>query len=84
MTEKQTLKREGVRAHPNSGAGSIKFDGSDDDTVMEVKDAERSFTLNRSYLMSLFKYAARQGKDAVLVVEFPDMTVEARIRRKQA
>ena len=50
--------------------------------VMEVKDAERSFTLRRSYLMSLFKNAARQNKDAVLVVEFPDLTVECTIRRK--
>ena len=83
MTEKQTLKREGARAHPNSGAGSIKYDGSREDAVIEVKDAERSHTLSRTYLMSLFKTAARQGKDAVLIIEFPDLTVEAHIRRKQ-
>ena len=52
-------------------------------TVMEVKDAGRSFTLRRAYLMSLFKDAARQNKDAVLVVEFPDLTVRATITRKQ-
>lgn len=49
---------------------------------MEVKDASKSFTLNRTYLDSLFKTAARQGKEAVLVVEFPDLVVEAVIRRK--
>lgn len=49
---------------------------------MEVKDADKSFTMSRAYLMSLFKNAARQGKRAVLVVEYPDLTVEATIRRK--
>ena len=82
MTEKQTLRREGARAHPNSGAGSIKYDGSREDAVIEVKDAERSFSLSRKYLMSLFKNAARQSKDAMLIVEFPDLTAEIRIRRK--
>ena len=81
-TEKGTLKRYGVRGHPNSGAGKIKYDGSNDECVMEVKDAAKSFTLNRTYLDSLFKNAARQGKEAVLIVEFPDLVVEARITRK--
>ena len=49
---------------------------------MEVKDADKSFTLSRRYLMSLFKNAARQSKEAVLVVEFPDLTVRATITRK--
>ena len=71
-----------MKGHPNSGAGKIKYDGSDDDCVMEVKDAAKSFTLNRTYLESLFKNAARQGKEAVLVVEFPDLVVEAVIRKK--
>lgn len=71
-----------MKAHPNSGAGTIKYDGSNDDVVMEVKDASKSFTLSRSYLLSLFKNAARQGKEAILVVEFPDLTVRATITRK--
>lgn len=71
-----------MRGHPNSGSGKIKYDGSDDDCVMEIKDAAKSFTLNRTYLMALFKNAARQGKEAVLIVEFPDLVVEAKIRRK--
>lgn len=81
QTEKATLKRRGAKGHPNSGAGSIKYDGSTQEEVIEVKDAVKSFTLNRDYLMSLFKHAARQSKQAVLVVEFPDLTVEARITR---
>ena len=71
-----------MKAHPNSGAGKIKYDGSNDDCVMEIKDAAKSFTLSRVYLDSLFKTAARQGKEAVLIVEFPDLVVEATIRRK--
>lgn len=71
-----------MRGHPNSGAGKIKFDGSDEDCVMEVKDASKSYTLNRTYLESLFKTAAKQGKEAILIVEFPDLIVEAKISRK--
>lgn len=65
-----------------SGAGSIKWDGSDENTLAEVKTADRSHTLNRAYLNSLFTQAARQGKDAMLIVEFPDLVVEARITRR--
>lgn len=71
-----------MKAHPASGAGPIKYDGSNDECVMEVKEARQSYSLNRTYLDSLFKNAARQGKQARLVVEFPDLTVEAVIRRK--
>lgn len=71
-----------MKAHPNSGAGSIKHDGSNNDVLMEVKDANKSYVMSRDYLLSLFKTAARQDKQAVLVVEFPDLTVEAVIRRK--
>jgi len=65
-----------------SGAGSIKWDGSDENTLVEVKTADKSHTLNRAYLASLFTQAARQGKDAMLIVEFPDLVVEARITRR--
>lgn len=47
-----------------------------------MKDASKSFALNRVYLDSLFRHAARQGKQAVLIVEFPDLVVEAVIRKK--
>lgn len=81
QTEKATLKNYGAKGHPNSGAGRIKYDGSTKEAIIEVKDAVKSFTLNRSYLLSLFKHAARQGKQAVMVVEFPDLTAEIRITR---
>ena len=81
-TEKATLKREGARGHPNSGAGTIKFDGSKEDAIIEVKDARKAFSLNAAYMLDLFKTAARQGKQAVMIVEFPDITATIIITRK--
>lgn len=82
MKEKRVAKDEGIRLHPNSGSGHIKFDGSDDDRVVEIKDAVRSFTLNANYLMGLFKNAARESKEAVLIIDFPEIRVTATITRK--
>lgn len=67
----------GLRAHPNSGAGNIKYDASDEDNLVEVKDANKSFTLNAAYLEDLFRTAARQSKTAVIIVKFPDIVIEA-------
>jgi hypothetical protein len=50
--------------------------------VVEVKDAKQSFTLNRTYLLDLFRTAARQGKAAQLIVEFPDFTATIDITKK--
>lgn len=47
-----------------------------------MKDAVRSFTLNATYLNDLFKTAARQGKEAQLIVEFPDFTATINITKK--
>jgi hypothetical protein len=33
-------------------------------------------------MLDLFKNAARQGKTAVLIIEFPDITAEIIIRKK--
>ena len=67
----------GLRAHPNSGAGPIKYDASDDETLVEVKDASKSYTLNAAYLEDLFRTAARQSKTAVIIVKFPNIIIEA-------
>ena len=81
-SEKKILKRLGIRQHPNSGAGRIKFDGSNEDAVVEVKDANKSFTMNASYLNSIYVNAIKQSKDAVLLIQFPELTVECIIRRR--
>ena len=44
MTEAKILKERGALVHPNSGAGTIKDDGHDDDYVYEVKDARKTIT----------------------------------------
>lgn len=56
--------------HPMSGAGSIKFDGSDEETLYEVKDAPTQYTLKSDELKSLWKQAMRQGKDPVFIIQF--------------
>jgi hypothetical protein len=62
-----------------SGAGSIRFDGSDREELVEVKDAVKSFTLKATLLRDLRKHAARQGKEPLLLIKFPEFTAEVRI-----
>ena len=81
-TEARVIKM-GLRGHPNSGAGRIKYDASDDETLVEVKDAKKSYTMNAAYLEDLFKTAARQSKTAVLVVKFPNVIIEAVVWKEQ-
>jgi hypothetical protein len=45
-TEREWLKRFGIRPHKNSGRNMIKGDGSDSTFVWDVKEAAKSFTLN--------------------------------------
>lgn len=71
-----------MRAHPASGAGSIKYDGSTDEQVVEVKDASKSYTLRGAYLLDLFRHAARQGKQARLVVNYPEVVADITVIRK--
>lgn len=65
-----------------SGAGSIKGDGSDENRVYEVKDANKSFTVSLNDVITLYTQAAKRGKEGVLVIEFPGYTVEATITKK--
>lgn len=78
-TEPSVLKQYGARAHPNSGAGKIPFDGSNEEAVIEVKDAVRSHTISHAYLRRLRKEAAGAGKQGIYVIKFPDMILECRI-----
>ena len=84
QTEKKTLKEHGMKSHPASGAGSIKYDGSNDDVVMEVKDADKSHRLDGKYLEGLYKNAIRQGKDPVMVVNFRGVRLVATITLSRA
>ncbi len=78
-SERKILKILGARRHPMSGAGSIKYDGSDEEHVYEIKDAEVAYVLQGKYLRDGFQQAARQSKRFVLVVHFVDADVTARI-----
>lgn len=78
-SEKRQAKRHGARLHPNSGAGHIKDDASNDDTVYEFKDAKKQHTLKASDLEALFRRSVRQGKDAAYVILFSDNNLEATI-----
>lgn len=70
--------------HPNSGAGPIKDDGHDDDFLYEYKDANKQITLKGKELEATLKRATRQGRQAMWVVVFTDIGIEAEIhlRRK--
>lgn len=64
-----------------SGAGGIKGDGSTADTLYEIKDAKKSYTLSVQTVSKHYREAARVGKEAVLTVEFGKYTVDCRITK---
>jgi len=78
-TEQQIVKKRGGRVHPRSGAGSIKDDGSSDFEVMEIKDANKSYTLNGKELEGLYRRATRQNKDASFIIYFTGADLTATI-----
>lgn len=53
-----------------SGAGRSKGDASDEDTLYEFKDANKTFQLKAVDLDKIFRYAVRQGKVPVFNIEF--------------
>ena len=68
--EAPTAKVYNMRPHPNSGAGKIKGDASNADEVGEFKMANKSHTLGADELAKHFRESAKEGKDALYVVEF--------------
>jgi len=67
-----------------SGAGRIKQDASDTEHLVEVKDANRSYTVKAVDIRSLHHEASIQGKQPVLLVVFTNgYEMEAVIRRRQ-
>jgi hypothetical protein len=87
VTEKSILKERGALIHPNSGAGSIKEDGHDEDNLYEVKDtASKSFTLKMAELFRSYVRACRQGKTAVWIIYFSkyDIVAEVKVSRRNS
>ena len=70
LSEKQMAKKRGARVHPNSGAGRIKHDASDDDTLYEMKLANKIHTIHGAELERILQEGTRRGKDAKYVVRF--------------
>lgn len=66
------LKDLGAKAHPRSGAGRIKHDGSTHDELVEVKSARKQFALRLVDLAVLYKRAVQEGKEPLMVVTFDD------------
>lgn len=81
--ERAQAKKHGVRLHPNSGAGRIKEDASDEARVVEFKTANKSFTLSGDDLLGTFQRAVRQGKDSVWIITFANgIEAEINLTRK--
>lgn len=79
-SEAKVAKRRGARLHPRSGAGSIKWDASNEETLYEMKDVKKTHTLNGEYLRKLKLDAIKQGKDASYVIQFQDAQIEVECR----
>ena len=79
QSEKRIAKKLGAKVHPNSGALRIKHDASDDETLYEIKDANKSFTLKAEDLNTLWVRAVRESKEPVFIVEYKHLGITATI-----
>jgi hypothetical protein len=84
LTEKKILSKLGAWVHPNSGAGRIKDDGSDDENLYEIKDANKVISITADELEKLRRRAAAAGLEPVFIVEYEahDITILCHIRKR--
>jgi hypothetical protein len=78
-TEKAIAKNLGARLHPNSGALRIKHDASDEETLYEIKDANKTYTLSADELFTLWTRAVRESKEPVFIVHYIHHNITATI-----
>lgn len=84
VVERRVLRKRGARAHPRSGAGTIKLDGSTEGQLFEVKSANKTITLDGDVLKRDLVRATHQGRDLVWLVQFGSgVEAEIRVRRAQ-
>jgi len=69
--------------HPASGALRIKHDASDKETIYEIKDANKIYSLKGKELLALWKRGALELKEPVFVVYFTDSDITATITIKR-
>lgn len=83
IEEVKMARKRGATPHPGSGAGNIKDDASNDQTIYEFKNVSRTHTLKGSDLLALFKRSIRQQKEAEYVIYFQqeDLTATITLRR---
>lgn len=79
QSEKQVAKGLGAKVHPNSGALRIKHDASDAETLYELKDANKTYTLKAEELHTLWTRAVHEGKEPVFIITFKDRGLRATI-----
>lgn len=78
-TEKEIAKRIGAKVHPNSGALRIKHDASDAETLYEIKDANKVYTLGAEELYVLWVRAVRETKEPVFIIKYNHRGITATI-----
>jgi hypothetical protein len=80
-SERQKAKERSKRLHPGSGSGGIKGDASDEHTVEEYKlVGGATFRLDGRQLGDSHRQAAAQGKEAIWVITFDSLGIEAEVR----
>lgn len=68
MTEKNESKRLGAKQHKNSGRNTQKGDASWKNFVIDFKEVEKSFTLNKDVWAKATTDAIKNNKDPMINV----------------
>lgn len=71
MTEKNESKRIGAKQHKNSGRNNQKGDATWRNFVVDFKEAEKSFTLNKNVWAKAVTDSIQAGRDkspAIIVI----------------
>ena len=79
MSERGELKRIGAKQHKNSGRNTKKGDASWKNFVVDFKEVEKSFTLNKEVWAKATTDAIRNGKDPAIVVVMGDGNAKVRL-----
>jgi hypothetical protein len=79
MTEKSESKRIGAKQHKNSGRNTQKGDASWKTFVVDFKEVNKSFTLNKDVWAKATTDAIKNGKDPAIVVVFGEGNSKVRL-----
>lgn len=79
MSEKNESKRIGAKQHKNSGRNTKKGDASWKNFVVDFKEVEKSFTLNKKVWAKATTDAIKNGKDPAIVVVIGEGNAKVRL-----